>query len=257
MEARAVGRPGRRPMLLSTGRIGRAGSTVTQSSASVPTAQAANEVAAHGTRGVRIVTPIPGPKAQQLIQLDTELLMTSTKSAPVAAASAQGVWIDDVDGNRLLDFTSGVGVVNAGHCHPEVVRAIREQAGRLMHFAGTDYYYDVQNRLAQKLTEITPGRYGKKVFFTNSGTESVEAALKLARWNRRRPITIGLLGAFHGRSMGALTMTTSKTTQRARFEPFAGGGHHIPAPYCFRCPYQLTYPSCYLYCDKIQKEIYF
>ena len=210
-----------------------------------------------GTRGVRLVTPIPGPKARALVEADTALMMTSTKSAPVAAASAHGVWIDDLDGNRILDFTSGVGVVNAGHCHPEVVRAVREQAGKLMHFAGTDYYYEPQTALAKKLTEITPGTYAKKVFFTNSGTESVEAALKLARWNRRRPITIGLLGAFHGRSMGALTMTTSKTTQRERFEPFAGGGHHIPPPYCYRCPYQLTYPSCDLYCAKILKELYF
>jgi 4-aminobutyrate aminotransferase len=232
-------------------------SSVTQRSTATARSRSPADAPRSEPTGVRIVTPIPGPKAQRLIQIDTELMMTGTKSAPVAAASAHGVWIEDVDGNRLLDFTSGVGVVNAGHCHPDVVRAIQEQAGRLMHFAGTDYYYEVQNRLAQKLTEITPGTFPKKVFFTNSGTESVEAALKLARWNRRRPITIGLLGAFHGRSMGALTMTTSKATQRARFEPFAGGGHHIPAPYCFRCPYQLTYPSCDLYCAKILKELYF
>jgi 4-aminobutyrate aminotransferase len=212
---------------------------------------------ARGNRGVRIVTPIPGPKAQAIVDEDTRLMMTSTKSAPIAVVSGSGVWLDDVDGNRLLDFTSGVGVLNIGHCHPEVVRAIQQQAAKLMHFAGTDYYYDVQNRVADRLTKITPGTHAKKVFFTNSGTESVEAALKLARWNRRRPITIGVLGAFHGRSMGALTMTTSKPTQRLRFEAFAGGGHHIPAPYCFRCPYKLTYPSCDLYCAKILKELYF
>jgi 4-aminobutyrate aminotransferase len=210
-----------------------------------------------GRRGVRIVTPIPGPNAQKIIDQDTALLMTSTKSAPIAAASAEGVWVTDVDGNRLLDFASGVGVLNVGHSHPEVVRAVQEQAAKLMHFAGTDYYYDVQNRVAQKLVEITPGKFGKKVFFTNSGTESVEAALKMARWHRRRPITIGVLGAFHGRTMGSLTMTSSKTTQRARFDAFSGGGHHIPPPYCFRCPYKLTYPSCDLYCAKILKELYF
>jgi 4-aminobutyrate aminotransferase len=231
---------------------------MSQSSAPTRTAPAPDpSPAKRAGTGVHIVTPIPGPKAQAIVDADTRLLMTSTKSAPIAAARGHGVWIEDVDGNRLLDFTSGVGVVNVGHCHPEVVRAIQEQAAKLMHFAGTDYYYEVQNRLADKLTHITPGTHEKKVFFTNSGTESVEAALKLARWNRRRPITIGLLGAFHGRTMGALTMTTSKTTQRQRFEPFAGGGHHIPAPYCFRCPYQLTYPSCDLYCAKILKELYF
>jgi 4-aminobutyrate aminotransferase len=209
------------------------------------------------TRGVRIVTPIPGPKAKKIVEGDERWIMTSTKTSPVAAASASGVWINDVDGNRILDFTSGVGVVNTGHCHPDVVRAIQKQAGELMHFAGTDFYYESQVRLAERLNGIVPGSHEKKVFYTNSGTESVEAALKLARWQRQRPITVGLLGAFHGRSMGALTMTASKPTQRARFQAFAGGGHHIPAPNCFRCPYKLEYPSCDLYCAKVLKEMYF
>ncbi|HKV90341.1 MAG TPA: acetyl ornithine aminotransferase family protein [Thermoplasmata archaeon] len=208
-------------------------------------------------RGVRIVTPIPGPNAQKIVARDDRYIFTSTKTSPVAAASASGVWVTDVDGNRILDFTSGVGVVNTGHCHPEVVRAIQKQAAELMHFAGTDFYYESQVRLAERLTALVPGDFAKKVFYTNSGTESVEAALKLARWHRQRPITIGLLGAFHGRTMGALTMTASKPTQRARFQPFAGGGHHIPAPNCYRCPYQLEFPSCDLYCAKILKELYF
>ncbi len=208
-------------------------------------------------RGVRIVTPIPGPKAREIVAADRRYLMTSTKAAPVAAESASGVWVRDVDGNRLLDFTSGVGVVNTGHCHPDVVRAIREQTGRLMHFAGTDFYYENQTRLARELTEITPGSFEKKVFFSNSGTETVEAALKIARFQRQRPITIGLLGAFHGRSTGALTVTSSKPVQRARYQAYAGGGHHIPAPNCFRCPYKLEYPSCDLYCAKVLKELYF
>jgi len=230
---------------------------MSESSSTPNPAHPSGETNARPKGGVRIVTPIPGPNGRKIVDRDGKFLMTSTKSAPVAAASAHGVWIDDVDGNRILDFTSGVGVVNVGHCHPAVVKAVQEQAAKLMHFAGTDYYYDIQVRLAEKLTQITPGSFEKKVFFTNSGAESVEAALKLARWNRRRPITLGLLGAFHGRTMGALTMTTSKTTQRARFEAFAGGGHHIPAPYCYRCPYKLTYPSCDLYCAKILKELYF
>ena len=214
-------------------------------------------VSATARRGVKIVTPIPGPKARQIVEADTRLLMTSTKTSPVAAESASGVWITDVDGNRLLDFTSGVGVVNTGHCHPDVVRAVQEQAAKLMHFAGTDFYYRNQTELADRLTKLTPGDFDKKVFFTNSGTESAEAALKLARWNKQRPLTIGLLGAFHGRSMGSLTMTTSKPAQRARFLAYAGGGQHIPAPNCFRCPYKLEYPSCDLYCAKILKELYF
>jgi 4-aminobutyrate aminotransferase len=208
-------------------------------------------------RGVVLKTPIPGPKAQAIIARDHRAMMTSTKAAPIVAESGQGVWITDVDGNRLLDFAAGVSVNNVGYAHPDVVRAVRDQVGRLSHFAGTDYYYENQVRLAERIASIVPGTFPKKVFFTNSGTESAEAALKIARWQRQRPIILGLLGAFHGRTMGALTMTTSKPVQRARFAPFVGGGHAIPAPYCYRCPYQLEYPSCDLYCAKILKELYF
>ena len=209
------------------------------------------------SRGVRIVTPIPGPKAKEVIQRDSRFLMTSTKTSPVVADHASGVWVTDVDGNRLLDFAAGVSVVNLGHCQPDVVRAIRDQAGTLMHFAGTDFYYENQTRLAERLTQITPGEFPKKVFFTNSGTESAEAALKLVRFARQRQIVVGLLGAFHGRTMGSLTMTTSKIVQRERFNAYVGGGHHIPPPYCYRCPYKLEYPSCDLYCAKALKEVYF
>ncbi len=209
------------------------------------------------SRGVRLVTEIPGPKARAVIAADERYMVRTTKTSPIVAASATGAWVTDVDGNRLLDFAAGISVLNVGHTHPDVVAAARDQLGRLQHFAGTDFYYAVQTELAKKLTEIAPGPGEKKVFFTNSGTESAEAALKLARWQRQRPITIGLLGAFHGRTMGALTMTSSKPVQRARFDAFTGGGHHIPAPNCYRCPYRLEYPSCDLYCVKILKELYF
>jgi 4-aminobutyrate aminotransferase len=192
-----------------------------------------------------------------VIDRDGRFLMTSTKAAPVVAASASGSWVTDVDGNRFLDFATGVGVLAVGHAHPAVVRAVREQVGRLSHFAGTDFYYENQTDLAEKLIRLTPGSFEKKVFFTNSGAESVEAALKIVRYQRQRPIVVGLLGGFHGRTMGALSMTSSKTVQRARYAPFVGGGHHIPAPMCYRCPYKLEYPSCDLYCAKILKELYF
>jgi 4-aminobutyrate aminotransferase len=208
-------------------------------------------------RGVLLRTPIPGPNSQRIIERDRKMLMTSTKTAPIVGVSGEGVWITDADGNRLLDFAAGVGVAAVGYSHPEVVRAVRDQVGRLMHFAGTDYYYENQTVLAERLIRITPGTFDKKIFFTNSGAESVEAALKMARWNRRRPIVLGLLGGFHGRTMGALSLTSSKPVQRARYQPFVGGGHHIPAPYCYRCPYKLEYPSCDLYCAKILKELYF
>lgn len=209
------------------------------------------------SRGVRIITAIPGPKTRAIVAADDRYLMTSTKTSPIAAYEAEGVWVTDADGNRLLDFSSGVGVLNVGHCHPDVVAAVQEQTARLMHFAGTDFYYASQTELAKKLTELTPGEFPKKVFFTNSGTESAEAAIKLARWQKQRPLVIGLLGAFHGRSMGSLALTTSKPVQRARFNAHTGGATHIPPPYCYRCPYKLTYPSCDLYCAKILKELYF
>ena len=208
-------------------------------------------------RGIVLKTPIPGPRAQAIVAADHRVLMTSTKTSPIVAESGSGVWITDVDGNRLLDFASGVAVNALGYSHPEVVRAVREQVGRLSHFAGTDFYYENQVRLAERLTRLAPGEFAKKLFYTNSGTESAEAALKLARWNRQRPIVIGLLGAFHGRTMGSLSLTASKPVQRARYAPFVGGGTHIPAPYCYRCPYQLEFPSCGLYCAKILKELYF
>ena len=224
-------------------------STVTESAASKPTPS--------GPRGIRLVSPIPGPKARAIVERDRRYLMTSTKTGPIVAERAEGIWVQDVDGNRLLDFAAGISVLNVGHCHPDVVRAVRDQAGQLMHFAGTDFYYDNQTRLAEKLTKIAPGTFEKKVFFTNSGTESAEAALKIARYHRQRQIVIGLIGSFHGRSMGSLSLTSSKAVQRRGFNPYVTGGTHIPAPYCYRCPYKLEYPSCDLYCAKILKELYF
>lgn len=242
---------------LRTPRVPKAGGFMSQSR-TPPLSDPTPPTTSHAApRGVRITTPIPGPKAKEIVDRDGRFLMTSTKTAPIVAETGSGVWITDVDGNRLLDFAAGVSVVNLGHCHPDVVRAIREQAGKLMHFAGTDFYYDNQTRLAERLTQITPGTFPKKVFFTNSGTESAEAALKLVRYSRERQIVVGLLGAFHGRTMGSLTMTTSKVVQRERFNAYVGGGHAIPAPYCYRCPYKLEYPSCDLYCAKALKEVYF
>jgi 4-aminobutyrate aminotransferase len=236
--------------------VARSVTSVSQS-APPPTSRPPTEPSAAPKRGVVLKTPIPGPKAQAVIARDQAILMTTTKTAPIVAESGEGVWITDVDGNRLLDFSSGVAVNAVGYAHPEVVRAVREQVGRLSHFAGTDYYYEKQVRLAERISGIVPGTFPKKIFFTNSGTESAEAALKIARWQRQKPIVIGLLGAFHGRTMGALSMTTSKPVQRARYMPYVTGGHHIPAPNCYRCPYKLEYPSCDLYCAKILKELYF
>jgi len=204
-----------------------------------------------------IRVPPPGPKAKEIVERDARFLATSTKAAPVVAKTARGVLVEDVDGNTFLDFTSGVGVVNTGHCHPAVVEAVQKQAAELMHFAGTDFYYDIQVRLAEKLTRLTPGKFDKKVFYTNSGAESVEAAIKLTRWATGRRQFVGFIGAFHGRTMGALSMTASKPVHKDRFFPTMPGVEHIPYAYCYRCAYKLEYPSCGVWCAKILEEVYF
>jgi len=202
------------------------------------------------------VTP-PGPKAKQIISKDHRYIATATKTSPIAARRAKGVQITDVDGNRYLDFTSGVGVTNTGHCHPKVVSAIQKQTASLMHFAGTDFYYDVQNKLAEALTQLTPGNFPKKVFFTNSGTEANECALKLARWTSGRGLNISFIQAFHGRTMGSLALTASKIVQRERYFPMVPGVTHIPYAYCYRCAYKMKYPDCDVWCAKILDEVYF
>ncbi|MGQ9582156.1 MAG: acetyl ornithine aminotransferase family protein [Thermoplasmatota archaeon] len=200
---------------------------------------------------------LPGPRGKKVVSKDRRFLATSTKAAPVVAARGRGVYIEDVDGNVFLDFTCGAGVTNTGHCHPGVVRAIQAQAEELLHFAGTDFYYEVQSRLAERLARITPGGFAKRVFFTNSGAESIEAAIKLARWTTQRPLFIGFIWAFHGRTMGALSLTASKPVQRARYFPTMPGVVHIPYAYCYRCPYKLEHPGCELWCARILEELYF
>lgn len=202
------------------------------------------------------ITP-PGPKAKTIISKDHRYIATATKTSPIAAKSAKGSVITDVDGNTYLDFTSGVGVTNTGHCHPDVVAAIQKQAAELMHFAGTDFYYDVQNELAETLAGITPGSFAKRVFFTNSGTESVECAFKLARWSKKRKRMISFINAFHGRSMGSLSLTASKIVQRERYFPMVPGVTHIPYAYCYRCAYKMEYPDCDVWCARILDELYF
>ena len=201
-------------------------------------------------------TDIPGPLGRSIVDLDEQYLATVTKSAPLVVDSALGERVWDVDGNLFLDFSSGVAVLNIGHCHPAVVKAVQEQAAKVMHFAGTDYYYDVQSRLAERLAKIAPGRSEKKVFLSNSGAESIEAAMKLARWSTGRKQFIAFFGAFHGRTLGALSLNCSKRVQRAKYFPTVPGVTHIPYANCYRCPYHQEYPSCGLWCAKILDEVY-
>ncbi len=201
------------------------------------------------------VTP-PGPKAREIIERDHLYIATTTKSAPIVIKRASGSIVEDVDGNLLIDFSSGISVLNVGHTHPKVVEAISRQAAEFTHFAGTDFYYDVQARLAERIGKSTPGKFLKKVFFTNSGTEANEAALKVAKQSTKRHMFLAFLGAFHGRTLGALSLTASKAKQRSGFFPGMPGVVHVPYAYCYRCPYQLTYPSCDLYCANIIEDAY-
>jgi 4-aminobutyrate aminotransferase len=180
-------------------------------------------------------TKLPGPRASQLIATDEEYTSPSyTRVYPLAVERGYGAVIEDVDGNRFLDFTAGIAVCSTGHCHPRVVTAIQQQAGKLLHMSGTDFYYAPQGELAKKLAEIAPGSGAKRVFFTNSGAESVEAAFKLARYHTGRQHMIAFFGAFHGRTLGALSLTGSKVVQRRGFAPLIPMISHIDFPNTYR-----------------------
>lgn len=173
--------------------------------------------------------PPPGPKAYAAISRDEEVTSPShTRFYPLAAARASGSVVEDLDGNRFLDFAAGIAVCSTGHCHPKVVRAIQEQAGKLIHLCGSDFYYEPQAELCRKLSEIAPGDGPRKVFLGNSGTEAVEAAMKLSRWHTRRDWIIAFYGAFHGRTLGSLSLTCSKVLQRDGFGPSLPMVVHAP-----------------------------
>ena len=174
---------------------------------------------------------IPGPNAARIISEQERLLSpSSTRDYPLVADSGEGCWITDVDGNQYLDFSAGIAVCTTGHSHPRVVQAVTEQARKLIHMSGTDFYYEPQGDLARMLAVHLPFSGGQRVFFTNSGTETVEGAIKLARFATRRPHLIAFDGAFHGRSLGALSLTNSKLVQRRGFGPLLPEVSHIPYP---------------------------
>src|SRR5580692_4930995 len=180
-----------------------------------------------------IQTELPGPKARRMIERDERVTSPSyTRVYPLVVARGEGATIEDVDGNLFLDFNAGIAVCSTGHCHPRVVAAIHRQSSQLLHMSGTDFYYPAQFELAEKLTQITPGKFAKRVFFSNSGTEAVEAAFKLARYHSKRQNMIAFYGAFHGRTMGAVSLTASKVTQRRGFGPLVPGVIHVPYADC-------------------------
>ena len=186
---------------------------------------------------IELKTPLPGPRARALLEKDRQFVSPSySRPYPLAADSAKGMVVTDLDGNRFLDFSSGIAVCATGHCHPRIVRAIQEQSARLIHMSGTDFYYPRMVELAEKLASITPGQFPKKVYFGNSGTEAIEAAMKLARHATGRTHFIAFLNSFHGRTYGSLSLTASKLVQRKGFGPMLEGVTHIPFPDAYHCP---------------------
>jgi 4-aminobutyrate aminotransferase len=201
-----------------------------------------------------VATSLPGPKAAAIIERDRNILSTSyTRSYPFVMKRGEGAIVEDVDGNRFLDFNAGIAVAATGHSHPRVLQAIQRQAAEFLHMSGTDFYYEGMVLLAEKLAALTPGTFRKRVSFGNSGAEAIEAAIKLARYHTGRDKFVAFFGGFHGRTMGALSLTGSKAVQRRGFGPMLPV-YHAPFPYCYRCPYGKQPDTCAVECVKFLEE---
>jgi 4-aminobutyrate aminotransferase len=185
--------------------------------------------------GPRIKTALPGPNAKRVLSGDEKYISPSyTRSYPLVAKSGRGIVVTDVDGNEFFDFSAGIAVTSTGHCHPDVVAAIQKQAGELIHMSGTDFYYESMIVLAERLSKIAPMPGPHKIYYGNSGAEAIEAALKLARYHTKRQNVIAFFGAFHGRTMGALSLTASKPQQKRRFGTGVPGVTHVRYPDVYR-----------------------
>src|SRR5579862_2603712 len=185
--------------------------------------------------GPKLKTSLPGPNARRAVEADQKYISPSyTRSYPMVAKHGKGVVVTDVDGNEFIDFSAGIAVTSTGHCHPHVVAAIQKQAGELIHMSGTDFYYENMVTLAERLSKIAPMPGPHRIYYGNSGTEAIECAFKLARYHTKRQNVIAFYGAFHGRTMGALSLTASKPQQKRRFAPFVPGVTHIRYPDVYR-----------------------
>jgi len=204
-----------------------------------------------------IKTPPPGPLARAIIARDEAFAAPCyIKEYPLVIARGEGTMVEDVDGNRFLDFMAGIAVCSTGYSHPAVVKAIQDAAAKFLHICGGDFYYEGMADLCERLARIAPGSSKKRVFLSNSGTEAVEGAMKLARHATGRTAFIAFKGAFHGRTYGALSLTSSKARQHQGFGPFLPDVHHVAYGYCYRCEYGKTFPSCGIFCvDTIEKDL--
>ena len=210
------------------------------------------------TNTPRIKTPLPGPNAKAIIDRDKTVVSPSyTRGYPLVIERGSGAMVEDVDGNVFLDCAAGIAVNSTGHSHPDVVKAITDQAQKFLHMSGTDFYYEPQVRLAEELAAIAPIRGGVRSFFGNSGTEAIEACLKLSRYTTGRQNIIAFFGGFHGRSMGSLSLTASKAIQRRGFGPLLPGVYHAPFPDRYRPPLGATAESCAAACiDYIEHQLF-
>lgn len=206
----------------------------------------------------RIIVPPPGPKAQEVVARDAAWTSSCyIKEYPLVVSRGRGVMVEDVDGNRYLDFMAGIAVSSTGYGHPKVVAAVKDAADRFLHICGSDFYYESMAALCERLARLAPGSAKKRVFLTNSGTEAVEGAIKLARYSTRRTAIIAFRGAFHGRTTGAVTLTSSKARQHAGFGPLLPDVHHVPYAYRYRCQFCGDEPACNRGCvDVIEQDLF-
>ncbi len=209
--------------------------TKTMMTTATENATASKKTIGPAVNGPKIKTALPGPNAKRVLAGDDKYISPSyTRSYPLVAKSGRGIVVTDVDGNEFYDFSAGIAVTSTGHCHPHVVAAIQKQAGELIHMSGTDFYYESLVTLAERLSKIAPMPGPHKFYYGNSGAEAIECALKLARYHTRRQNIIAFFGAFHGRTMGAMSLTASKPQQRRRFSPLMPGVTHIQYPDLYR-----------------------
>ncbi|HKJ01572.1 MAG TPA: aminotransferase class III-fold pyridoxal phosphate-dependent enzyme, partial [Longimicrobiales bacterium] len=207
----------------------------------------------------RIVTELPGPRARELLAKEEPFLSPSLiHVVPLMVDRASGCVVRDVDGNTFLDCVAGIATASTGHCHPRVVQAVKDQADVLLHICGTDFHYPGYGELASRLARLAPGPDDWQTFLTNSGTEAVEAAIKLARHHTGRVDMIAFRGAFHGRSTGSLSLTASKTRYRRGFGPLLPGVHHADYASCHDCPVGRTYPGCDIACltESLERDLF-
>ena len=200
---------------------------------------------------IRINTEIPGPKSKALSDRRAKAVPRGlSHGTPIYVAKAEDAWLEDVDSNRYIDFAGGIGCANAGNRQQAVIDAVQAQLDKFLHMCVQVTPYESYIRLAERMNEVTPGKFAKKTLFINSGAEAVENAVKIARAYTKRPAIIAFEDAFHGRTMMTLALTSKTHPYKAGFAPFPGDVYRIPFAYCYRCSYNLKYPACDLYCAR-------